>query len=125
MYRFIDRGNTPEAMSMSPNPSIQSGRAASRRASQSACVRPAADFERYVSENIGAIYMRTIFTLLTSLLLTSCGTISTLPSSFTTANVMKVHQGMSSDEILQLFGQPKNIRSAICGREPNQWACTT
>ena len=38
---------------------------------------------------------------------------------------MKVHQGMSSDEILQLFGKPKSIRSAVCGRAPNQWTCTT
>ena len=71
--------------------------------------------------------MRIAFTLLASLLLTSCETLSmsTLPSSFTTENIMKVHAGMSSDEILQLFGEPKNIRSAVCGRPPDQWACTT
>lgn len=70
--------------------------------------------------------MRILFTLsfliCFLLSLTSC---STLSSSFTTENVMKVHQGMSSDEILQLFGEPKSIRSAVCGREPNQWTCTT
>ena len=38
---------------------------------------------------------------------------------------MKVHQGMSSNEILQLFGEPESISSAVCGREPNQWTCTT
>ena len=76
--------------------------------------------------------MRIIPTLLISLLLASCGTISTeiismsaLPSSFTTANVMKIHQGMNSGEILQLFGEPKSISSAVCGKDPNQWACTT
>ncbi len=67
------------------------------------------------------------FILLAPLLLTSCETMSmsALPSSFTTENIMKVHQGMSSDEILALFGEPKSIRSAICGRAPNQWNCTT
>jgi hypothetical protein len=38
---------------------------------------------------------------------------------------MKVRQGISSDEVLTLFGEPKSIRSGICGRAPNQWACTT
>ena len=38
---------------------------------------------------------------------------------------MKVHQGMTSDDILVLFGEPKNIRSAVCGQVPNQWNCTT
>ncbi len=74
------------------------------------------------------------FILLAPLLLTSCETMSTsalpsstsaLPSSFPTESVMKLHQGMSSDEILQLFGEPKNIRSAVCGRDPDQWTCTT
>jgi hypothetical protein len=71
--------------------------------------------------------VRIITTFLISLLLASCETISmsTLPSSFTTANVMKVHSGMNSGEILQLFGEPKSIRSAVCGKDPNQWTCTT
>ena len=77
--------------------------------------------------------MRIIPTLLIALLLASCGTIPTeitsimsaLPSSFTTANVMKIHPGMGSDEILQLFGEPKNISSAVCGKDPNKWVCTT
>ena len=65
--------------------------------------------------------------VLAPLLLTSGETMSTsaLPSSFTTANIMKVHQGMSSDEILRLFGEPKSISSAVCGSAPNQWTCTT
>ena len=75
--------------------------------------------------------MRTIsiFSLLivATLSLAACSTnlISALPSSFTTKNIMKVHQGMSSDEILKLFGEPKSISSAVCGRAPNQWTCTT
>jgi hypothetical protein len=75
--------------------------------------------------------MRTLFAFLIisfgPLLLSACESVSTstLPASFTTENIMKVHQGMSSDEILQLFGEPKNIGSAVCGRPPNQWTCTT
>ncbi|MBU1215044.1 MAG: hypothetical protein KKF58_01350 [Gammaproteobacteria bacterium] len=84
---------------------------------------------RYVSVGNGGINMRIAFTLLMSLVLASCETIpvstSALPSSFTTENIMKVHQGMSSGEILQLFGEPKSINSAVCGRAPNQWICTT
>lgn len=60
--------------------------------------------------------------VLFSVVLTSC---STLPRSFTAENIMNVHQGMSSEKILSLFGKPKSIRSAICGRVPNQWKCTT
>ena len=81
----------------------------------------------YVSLNKGAIDVQIISILLMCLLLVSCEAISTstLPSSFTTENIMKVHQGMSSDEILTLFGEPKNIGSAVCGRPPDQWTCTT
>ena len=53
-----------------------------------------------------------IFIILVFLSLTSC---STLSSPFTTKNIMKIHQGMSSDEILALFGEPKNIRADVCG----------
>ena len=78
------------------------------------------------SLNQEELNMRKIFTIsflaFVSFSLSSC---STLSSSFTTENVMKVHQGMSSDEILRLFGEPNSIRSAVCGREPNQWTCTT
>ena len=59
---------------------------------------------------------------LTSLALSSC---STLPETFSTENVMKIHQGMSSDEILTLFGKPKNFSVSVCGKSPNQWTCTT
>ena len=59
---------------------------------------------------------------LISLSLASC---STLPSRFTTENIMKVYQGMSSDEILTLFGEPKSISVNVCGRAPDQWTCTT
>ena len=66
----------------------------------------------------------TFFSLLCliSLSLSSC---SALPTTFTTENIMKLHQGMNSKEILILFGEPKNIRVGVCGRSPNQWTCTT
>lgn len=73
--------------------------------------------------------MRTITILLLSLLLASCETIpsvtSALPSSFSTENIMKVHQGMSSEGILELFGEPNSISTAVCGMSPKQWNCTT
>lgn len=51
---------------------------------------------------------------------------SSLPATFTTENILKVHQGMSSDEILSLFGEPKSVRSAICGGSTSRtWRCTT
>jgi hypothetical protein len=62
------------------------------------------------------------FVSFVSLTLSSC---STLPETFSTENVMKIHQGMSSDEILSMFGKPNNIRVAVCGESPNNWNCTT
>lgn len=38
---------------------------------------------------------------------------------------MKVHQGISSDEILSMFGEPKHVDISVCGTVPNQWTCTT
>jgi hypothetical protein len=77
-------------------------------------------------KNKGTINMRLLTTLcfvcLISLSLSSC---STLPTTFTTEKIMKVHQGMSSNEILTLFGEPKNISVSVCGRPPDQWTCTT
>jgi hypothetical protein len=48
-----------------------------------------------------------------------------LPETFTTKNVMKIHQGMNSDEIIKMFGHPKNIDISVCGKFPNQWNCTS
>nr|WP_295900316.1 hypothetical protein [uncultured Bdellovibrio sp.] len=51
---------------------------------------------------------------------------STLPISFTTENVMKVHQGMPADEILKMFGKPRSISQAVCGSNTGHpWTCTT
>ncbi len=68
------------------------------------------------------IFTTLFFLGLVSLSLSAC---LTLPSTFTTENVMTVHQGMSSDEILSLFGKPKNIDVSVCGMPPNTWTCTT
>ena len=62
------------------------------------------------------------FLCLASLSLSGC---LTTPSAFTNENVMKVHQGMSSDDVLELFGQPQNIDVGVCGKSPNTWTCTT
>jgi hypothetical protein len=68
-------------------------------------------------------------TIITTLLLTTLpfmlASCSALPSAFSTENIMKIHQGMSSDEILTLFGKPKSIRMDVCGKEPDLWNCTT
>lgn len=63
------------------------------------------------------------FVSLVALTVSSCA--ATLPRAFTTETIMKVHQGMGSDEILALFGQPRNFNVSICGRSPDQWMCTT
>ncbi|MBI1302051.1 MAG: hypothetical protein GC137_10440 [Alphaproteobacteria bacterium] len=60
---------------------------------------------------------------LVSFFLSSC---STLPASFSSENVMKIQQGMSSDEILEMFGEPKSVSVQTCGTStPNPWSCTT
>jgi hypothetical protein len=59
-------------------------------------------------------------------LVLSIGGCVTLPTSFTTGNVMSVHQGMGSDEILRMFGTPKNVSQAVCGASTGKpWTCTT
>jgi hypothetical protein len=65
-----------------------------------------------------------IFTILSLLSLMSLLIVSCSSIKFSTENVLKVHQGMSSDEILALFGKPKNIGVSVCGQPPNQWTCT-
>ena len=74
--------------------------------------------------------MKLLFLILSIGFLSACETMtlsnSALPASFTTENVMKVHQGMSSQEILELFGKPKNISQTVCGGDTGRtWTCTT
>lgn len=72
------------------------------------------------NESAHAMIKRTISTFCLISLLTACADLT-----FTKENVMKVHQGMSSNEVLKLFGQPDSIDAAVCGKPPNQWNCTT
>jgi hypothetical protein len=47
-------------------------------------------------------------------------------SGFTTENIMRVHQGMGSNKILGMFGEPKNVSQSICGAAHGRpWTCTT
>lgn len=72
--------------------------------------------------------MKNSLVIMSAILLSACATspFSTLPSSFTTENVMKVHQGMSSNEILKMFGTPKSVGQSVCGANAGQsWTCTT
>lgn len=48
------------------------------------------------------------------------------PDKFSTENIMKVRQGLSSNRILELFGPPKNISQSMCGASVGKpWSCTT
>lgn len=79
--------------------------------------------------------IRNLIVTLLTLTVASCATLNPastdtssktnyLPESFTTENIMKLHEGMTSQEILKLFGNPKNISQAVCGGE-SPWSCTT
>ena len=47
-------------------------------------------------------------------------------SRFTTENIMKVHQGIGSNRILEMFGAPKNVSQSVCGASVGKpWTCTT
>lgn len=67
------------------------------------------------------IFTKLFFVGLASMSLVGC---STLPSTFTNENVMKLHQGMTSDEILAMFGEPKSVSVSVCSKPPTQWSCT-
>lgn len=61
-------------------------------------------------------------------LISACATtqFSNLPTSFNNENILKIKQGMSSKEILSMFGPPKNVAQAVCGSETGKtWTCTT
>ena len=58
-----------------------------------------------------------------ALLISGC---SSLPSSFTTKNIMDIKIHSSSESIVKTFGNPTNVRSSICGSSTNNpWTCTT
>ena len=47
-------------------------------------------------------------------------------SGFTTENIMKVHQGMGSNKILEMFGAPKKVSQSVCGASVGKtWTCIT
>lgn len=75
--------------------------------------------------------MKFCLLIATIIILSSCAEFKNsshagLPDSFTSENVMKIHQGMSSGEILKTFGAPKNVSQAICGTSTGHpWTCTT
>jgi hypothetical protein len=47
-------------------------------------------------------------------------------SGLTTENIMKIHQGMGSNKILEMFGTPKNVSQSVCGSGVGKpWPCTT
>lgn len=75
-----------------------------------------------IKTTVNAAY-KYCFYFLTILVLSSC---STLPGTFTTEKVMKIHQGMSSDEIITMFGTPRNVSQSVCGSNTgHSWTCTT
>jgi hypothetical protein len=47
-------------------------------------------------------------------------------SRFTTESIMKVHQGMGSNKILEMFGAPKKVSQSVCGASVGKtWTCIT
>ena len=71
------------------------------------------------------IFAIVFFLGLVSISLTGCATSITSPSAFSNENIMKLQQGMSSDDIMTLFGEPQDVRVAVCGMPPNTWTCTS
>ena len=46
--------------------------------------------------------------------------------AFTTENVLAVQVGMTSGEIIELFGRPHSVSSSMCGADVGKpWHCTT
>ncbi len=51
---------------------------------------------------------------------------SGLPDGFTTENVLKIKQGMSSSDVLRMFGSPVSVKQSVCGAATDKvWLCTT
>lgn len=63
-----------------------------------------------------------VFSSICVLTLSACGT---WPTIITSEDLMEVHEGMRSEEILSRFGEPKAVNNSTCGMPPNQWSCTT
>ena len=47
-------------------------------------------------------------------------------TTFSTDKVLKVRQGMTSQDIIKMFGKPRNVSQAVCGSSVGEpWTCTT
>ena len=68
--------------------------------------------------------MKKLITLSLSLLLTGCVTTST--TTFTDEQVLSIKEGMTSDEVLALFGAPDDVEVSTCGGRMGipVWNCT-
>lgn len=67
--------------------------------------------------------MKSILLIFILSIASSCSTFS---SKFTNEKIMQINQGMESQKIVELFGQPKDIRQAICGSSVGKpWTCVT
>ena len=65
-------------------------------------------------------------TAVVSVALTGCDTTQEMALSANTENIMKIHAGMSSDKILEMFGAPKSVSQSVCGAAVGKpWTCTT
>jgi hypothetical protein len=65
-------------------------------------------------------------TAIVSVALTGCTTTQEMPLSVNTENIMKIHEGMASNRILEMFGTPNNVRQSVCGAAVGRpWTCTT
>lgn len=55
----------------------------------------------------------------------SIPSVSALPKAFfSDKNILSIKIGMSSDEVIKLFGNPTNVRTTTCGTKPDTWKCT-
>jgi hypothetical protein len=64
-----------------------------------------------------------VITAIVSVALTGC---QEMPLSANTENMMKIHAGMTSDKILEMFGTPTSVSQSVCGAAVDKpWNCTT
>jgi hypothetical protein len=65
-------------------------------------------------------------TAIVSVALTGCDTTQEIPLSVNTDNVMKIHEGMASNKISEMFGTPNKVSQSVCGGAVGKpWICTT
>ena len=65
-------------------------------------------------------------TAIVSVALTGCDTTQEMALSANAENVMKIHEGMASNKILEMFGTPDSVSQSVCGAAVGRtWTCTT